>query len=90
MKKAVIVGYGNMGSKYAQLISKGEIARMELSAITRVSQDRWDSIKDYVGADLHRFNSGDDMFDAVDNRIFIAKDNVTVFPHDFNNKRFLT
>ena len=46
--KVGIIGMGNMGSKYAQLISRGEIVGMELSAITRVSQERWDRIKDYV------------------------------------------
>ena len=76
-----IIGMGNMGSKYAQLISKGEIARMELLAITRVSQDRWDSIKDYVGADLHQFNSGDDMFDAVDKGVLKLDAVIIVTPH---------
>lgn len=79
--KVGIIGMGNMGSKYAQLISKGEIAGMELSAITRVSQERWDSIKDYVSADLHRFNSGDDMFDAVDKGVLKLDAVIIVTPH---------
>ena len=40
--KTGIIGMGNMGSKYAELIAKGEIAGMELVAVTRVSDERWD------------------------------------------------
>lgn len=79
--KVGIIGMGNMGSKYAQLIAKGEIAGMELSAITRVSQERWDSIKDYVSTDLHKFHSGDDMFDAVDKGVLKLDAVLIVTPH---------
>lgn len=33
--KTGIIGMGNMGSKYAELIAKGEIAGMELVAADR-------------------------------------------------------
>ncbi len=79
--KVGIIGMGNMGSKYAQLISRGEIVGMELSAITRVSQERWDRIKDYVSADLHRFNSDDDMFNAVDKGVLKLDAVIIVTPH---------
>ena len=56
-----IIGMGNMGSKYAEFIAKGQVKGMELAAITRVSDERWNNIKDYVSPQLMRFNSGDDM-----------------------------
>lgn len=62
-----IIGMGNMGSKYAEFIAKGQVKGMELAAITRVSDERWNNIKDYVSSQLMRFNSGDDMYMAIDN-----------------------
>lgn len=76
-----IIGMGNMGSKYAQLIAKSEIAGMELSAITRVTDERWDKIKDYVGVDLQRFDSGNDMFDAIDEGVLKLDTVIIVTPH---------
>ena len=76
-----IIGMGNMGSKYAQLIAKGEIAGMELSAITRVVDERWDKIKEYVSDKLQRFNSGNDMFDAIDEGTLKLDTVIIVTPH---------
>lgn len=76
-----IIGMGTMGIKYAQLIAKCEIAGMELSAITRVTDERWDKIKDYVSDDLQRFDSGDDMFDAIDEGRLKLDTIIIVTPH---------
>lgn len=76
-----IIGMGNMGSKYAQLIAKGEIAGMELAAITRVTDERWDKLKDCVSSELHRFNSGNDMFDAIDKGELNLDTVLIVTPH---------
>lgn len=76
-----IIGMGNMGSKYAQLIAKGEIAGMELSAITRVSDERWDMIKDYVSPDLKKYNAASDMFDAIDDGSLWMDTVIIVTPH---------
>lgn len=70
-----------MGSKYAQFIAKHEIAGMELSAITRVTEERWNEIKDYVSEDLKRFDSGDDMFDAIDQGKLKLDTILIVTPH---------
>jgi predicted homoserine dehydrogenase-like protein len=61
-----IIGMGNMGSKYAGMIVRGNVAGMELVAITRVNDERWDTIKEFVSPELVRVNSGDEMFALVD------------------------
>ena len=79
--KTGIIGMGNMGSKYAELIAKGEIAGMELVAVTRVSDERWDRIKDYVSQDTLRVSSGDDMYAAVDRGELRLDAVIIVTPH---------
>lgn len=76
-----IIGMGNMGSKYALLIAKGEISGMELSAVTRVSDERWDEIKPYVNDDIQRYNSADDVFDAIDKGELLLDTVIIVTPH---------
>mgnify|MGYP003233514698 CR=1 FL=1 len=64
--KVGIIGMGNMGAKYALMIAKGDVKGMELVAITRVTDERWDMIRQYVSPELMKFNSGDDMYAAID------------------------
>lgn len=90
--KIGIIGMGNMGSKYAALIAKGEIKGMELAAITRVNEERWEEIKDYVSSELVRVNSGDDMFGEIDRGNLNLDGVIIVTPHysheDFAIKAF--
>lgn len=76
-----IIGMGNMGSKYARLIVKDGVEGMELSAITRITDERWNEIKDYVSEELSRFNSADDMFDAIDNGQLVLDAVIIATPH---------
>lgn len=76
-----IIGMGNMGSKYAGLIARGEIAGMRLSAVTRVTEERWNKIKNDVPPGLMKFHSGSDMFDAVDRGILTLDAVIIATPH---------
>ncbi len=76
-----IIGMGNMGSKYAELIAKKEIPGMELSAVTRVAEERWKNIKDFAPPGLMKFHSGEDLFDAVDAGALTLDAVIIVTPH---------
>jgi len=76
-----IIGMGNMGSKYAIRIVNGSVEDMELCAITRTNEERWSKIKDKVSPELKRFNSGDDMFEAIDKGELSIDAVLIVTPH---------
>lgn len=76
-----IIGMGNMGSKYARIIAKGEAKGMELCAVTRVSEERWAGLKDDVKSDLKRYNSANDIFDAIDKGELKLDTVIIVTPH---------
>ena len=79
--KVGIIGMGNMGAKYALMIAKGDVKGMELVAITRVTDERWDMIRQYVSPELMKFNSGDDMYAAIDDNSLSVDAVIIVTPH---------
>ena len=79
--KVGIIGMGNMGAKYALMIAKGDVKGMELAAITRVTDERWDMIRQYVSPELMKFNSGDDMYAALDDNSLSVDAVIIVTPH---------
>lgn len=79
--KVGIIGMGNMGAKYALMIAKGDVKGMELAAITRVNDERWDMIRQYVSPELMKFNSGDDMYAAIDDNSLSVDAVIIVTPH---------
>lgn len=66
MAKVAIIGMGNMGSKYAVMISEGKIQGMELVAATRIKPDRYEEIKDILPSELKLYQSGDLLFEGYD------------------------
>ena len=79
--KVGIIGMGNMGAKYALMIAKGDVKGMELAAITRVTDERRDMIRQYVSPELMKFNSGDDMYAAIDDNSLSVDAVIIVTPH---------
>lgn len=79
--KVGIIGMGNMGAKYALMIAKGDVKGMELAAITRVTDERWDMIRQYVSPELMKFNSSDDMYAAIDDNSLSVDAVIIVTPH---------
>lgn len=70
--KVAIIGMGNMGSNYAAMICEGKIPGMILSAVTRISPQRYEKLKNLLPQDLQIFDSADELFSAFDSKkIFI-------------------
>ncbi|MCH5344600.1 MAG: Gfo/Idh/MocA family oxidoreductase [Acetatifactor sp.] len=61
-----VIGVGNMGSKYAQLISDGEIEGLELAAVTRVRPEYREKIQAALDGGLRVYESADALFTAVE------------------------
>ncbi len=61
-----VIGVGNMGSKYAQLIAEGEIAGLELAAVTRVRPEYREKLQSALDSGLTVYESADALFDAVE------------------------
>ena len=76
-----IIGMGNMGSKYAAMIVNGQVKGMELVAATRVSQERWAPLKDKVSEEFRLYDSGDELYNAVDNGELNLDTVIIVTPH---------
>lgn len=81
MSKVAVIGMGNMGSKYAVMISQGKVADMELVAATRIHQERYEEIKDILPKDLKIYQSGDLLFDAIDAKEIDVDTVLIVTPH---------
>lgn len=79
--KIAIIGMGNMGSKYAVMVSKGEVPGMELIAATRIRQERYEEIKDILPKDLRLYQSGELLFEAFDSGEFELDAVIVATPH---------
>lgn len=79
--RVAIIGMGNMGHKYALRILNGSVSGMELVACTRVNEERWNAIKDLVSGELKIYNSGDDLYDAIDRGEITIDTVIIVTPH---------
>ena len=64
--KIAVIGMGNMGSQYAQMIAEGRIPGMELAAVTRVRKERWEKLKDSMPRGLKVYESAQALYDAFD------------------------
>lgn len=67
--RAALIGVGNMGKKYAQMIVSGEVANMKLTAVVirRDELMEWgEALVNVDGGHVRIFRSADDMFKADD------------------------
>ena len=60
-----VIGVGNMGSKYAQILQDREIEGMELGAITRVREPYSTILAKSIEGGIPVFESGEALLDAV-------------------------
>ena len=81
MIKTAVLGVGNMGSKYADLLYKGKIAGMELSAITRVRGVYKEKLASAIDSGLPVFDSADALFEAVENGSLKVDAVIIATPH---------
>ena len=67
--RVALIGVGNMGKKYAQMIVSGEVANMKLTAVVirRDELMEWgEALVNVDGGHVRIFRSADDMFKADD------------------------
>ena len=67
--RVALIGVGNMGKKYAQMIVSGEVANMKLTAVVirRDELMEWgEALVNVDGGHVRIFRSADDMFKAED------------------------
>lgn len=76
-----VIGVGNMGSKYAQMLADGEIEGMELAAVTRVRTEYRERLQDALDGGLPLYASADDLFAAVEQGALFLDAVVIATPH---------
>ena len=79
--KIAVIGMGNMGSQYAQMIAEGKIPGMELAAVTRVRKERWETLKDIMPQGLKIYESAQALYDAFDRGEVQADGVIIATPH---------
>lgn len=81
MLNVAVIGMGNMGSKYAVMISQGRVKGMRLLAATRIHPERYEAIKDILPDDILIYQSGELLFEAVDKGELEVDAVIIVTPH---------
>lgn len=81
MEKVAIIGMGNMGSKYAVMISEGRVPEMTLVAATRIRPERYEAIKGILPEGMKFYPSGELLFEAYDSGEIELDTVLIVTPH---------
>lgn len=63
--KLAIIGMGIMGCRYAQMISSGLVKGIEISAVTRITPERKETLKDIFTQGTMIFENSNELFAAV-------------------------
>lgn len=82
-----VIGMGNMGSKYAELIARGKINGMQLAAVTRVRPERMEVLKEILPEGLPIYQSADELYGAVDAGNLQLDAVIIVTPHYAHEKQ---
>ena len=89
MVRIVIIGMGNMGSKYAKMILDGTICDVELAAVTRVRPERLDGLEELVEQKIPIYQSADELFAAIRKGEVTADAALIVTPHNAHESQVL-
>ena len=89
MVRIVIIGMGNMGSKYARMILDGTVHDVELVAVTRVRPERLDGLKELVEQKIPIYQSADELFAGIRKREVMADAALIVTPHNAHESQVL-
>ena len=79
--KLAIIGMGIMGCRYAQMISSGLVKNIEITAVTRITEERKEALKDVFDAGAVVFQSADELFEAVKEKKILVDAVLIVTPH---------
>ncbi len=79
--RIAIIGMGVMGCRYAQMIHSGQLNGIELVAVTRISPERKEQLKDILTEDIPIYASAKELFDDVRSNILLLDAVLVVTPH---------
>lgn len=63
--KLAIIGMGIMGCRYAKMISDGYVKNTEITAVTRISEERKRELKELFATGVSVFNTADELYEAI-------------------------
>ena len=79
--KLAIIGMGIMGCRYAKMISDGLVKGIEITAVTRITSERKESLKEIFEQGTKIYQTADDLFDAVGKKKVVVDAVLIVTPH---------
>ena len=80
MLNIAIIGIGQMGTRYAEIIFKNKNLDINITAITRIKEKSYELLKDYLG-NIKIYNSDKDLFLGFDNNEFNCDAVIITTPH---------
>ncbi|MCR5113383.1 MAG: Gfo/Idh/MocA family oxidoreductase [Acholeplasmatales bacterium] len=83
--RVAIIGMGNMGIKYARLISTDKSIGMELTAVTRIKESKKEQILEYLD-NVKIYNGDEELFKGLDNKEFECDAIIVGTPHYSHKK----
>ena len=79
--KTAIIGMGVMGCRYAKMISSGIVQGMKIAAVTRITQERKEWLKEVFEEDVSIFSTGKELLNAVREKQLDIDAVMVVTPH---------
>ena len=79
--KLAIIGMGIMGCRYAKMISDGYVKNIEITAVTRISEERKEALKEIFDSGVAIFQTADELFDAIEEKKVEVDAVLIVTPH---------
>ena len=79
--KLAIIGMGIMGCRYAKMISDGYVKNIEITAVTRISEERKETLKEIFDDGALIFQTADELFDAIEEKKVEVDAVLIVTPH---------
>ena len=79
--KLAIIGMGIMGCRYAKMISDGYVKNIEITAVTRISEERKEALKEIFDGGALIFQTADELFDAIEEKKVEVDSVLIVTPH---------
>ena len=84
--KLAIIRMGIMGCKYAKMISDGQVTGVEITAVTRITPERKEGLKEIFENGTKIFETADDLFEAVGQKTIKVDAVLIVTPHLSHSK----
>ena len=79
--KLAIIGMGIMGCRYAKMISDGYVNNIEITAVTRITEERKEALKEIFDGGVMIFQTADDLLQGIEEKKAEADAVLIVTPH---------